>query len=92
MQLCAAVVSPFLWKSQGATSGSQGSLLNKLIRPQQQRWRNREAERLGGLHIDDKLELRQLLDREIGRFRALEDLVDASGAPSCRARRGAEGT
>jgi hypothetical protein len=37
------------------------------------RW-NRHAERLGGLEIDDELERGWLLDREIGRTRALQDL------------------
>ena len=38
-------------------------LFDDLIRPQQQRRRNREAERLGGLEVDDEFELRGLLDR-----------------------------
>jgi hypothetical protein len=33
-----------------------------LIRPQQQRRRDREAERLGGLEVDDELERSRLLD------------------------------
>ena len=33
-----------------------------------------EAERLGGLEVDDQLELGRLLDRQIGRLGALEDL------------------
>jgi hypothetical protein len=36
--------------------------------------RHREAERFRGLEIDDQLELGRLLDRQIGRLGALEDL------------------
>ena len=36
--------------------------------------RHGEAERLGGLEVDDQLELGRLLDRQIGRLGALEDL------------------
>jgi hypothetical protein len=39
-----------------------GRSLDDLIRPQQQRRRDREAERLGRLEVDDQLELRWLLD------------------------------
>jgi hypothetical protein len=41
-------------------------LLDHLIRPRQQRRRDREAEGLGGLEIDDEFERRGLLDREVG--------------------------
>src|SRR5262249_26959972 len=51
-------------------------LLDHLVRAQEQVPRNREAERLGGLHVDDKLELGRLFDRQISRLRAFEDLVD----------------
>jgi hypothetical protein len=36
--------------------------------------RHCEAKRLGGLKIDNQLELGGLLDRQVGRFGALEDL------------------
>ena len=41
-----------------------------------------EAERLGGLEIDDQLELGRLLDRQVGGLLALEDAtgVDADQA------------
>src|SRR5713101_2973582 len=55
------------------------ALLDDLIRPPQQRRRDREAEGLGGLEVDHQLELRGLLYGEIGRLRALEDLVHVSG-------------
>src|SRR5882762_7073894 len=53
-----------------------GPSLDHLIRSQQQRRRDGEADGLGRLEVDDQLELRRLLDREIPRLRALEDLVD----------------
>src|SRR5438128_7777104 len=56
--------------------------LNDLIRPPQQRLRNRQPERLGGLEVDDQLELGWLLDGEIGGSRALQDLVDIDGTAS----------
>jgi hypothetical protein len=39
---------------------------NHLIRPLQDRRRDRQAERLGGLEVDDELELGGLLDRKLG--------------------------
>jgi hypothetical protein len=38
-------------------------LLDDLIRPQQQRGRDREAERLGRFEVDDQLKFRGVLDR-----------------------------
>src|SRR5262249_5992621 len=52
-----------------------GWLFDDLIRPQQQRRWDREAKGLGGLEVDDQFELRRLLDGEVGRLGALEDLV-----------------
>src|SRR5688500_7770079 len=49
--------------------------LDHLIRPPQQRRRDREAERFGGLEVDSEVELRRLLNWQIGRLRALQDLV-----------------
>jgi hypothetical protein len=37
---------------------------------------NFEAERLGGLEIDDQLEPGRLLDRQVGRFGPFENLVN----------------
>src|SRR5262249_15896348 len=50
-----------------------------LVRPPEHRWRDRQVERLGGLEIDDQLELRRLLDGQVGGFSALEDLVHIGG-------------
>src|SRR5258705_9540514 len=51
-------------------------LLDGLICPQQDRLRDRQAEGLGGLQVDDQLELCWLLDGQIGGLRTPEDLVD----------------
>ena len=45
-----------------AKRGSSIWLLDHLIRSQQQRLRDREAERLRGFEVDDQLELRWLFD------------------------------
>jgi hypothetical protein len=42
------------------------------------RWRNGEAERLGGLEVDDELELRSLLDGKIAGLCASQDLSTTS--------------
>ena len=56
-------------------AGGRNSLDN-LIRPHQHRRRDRQAERLRGLEIDNKITFRRLLDRQIGRFGALENPID----------------
>src|SRR6266481_4364542 len=42
------------------------SWINHLIRPLQERLGDGRAERLGGLEVDDQLEVRRLLDGQIG--------------------------
>jgi len=44
-------------------------LLDDLIRPGQQRRRDRQAEGFSGLEINDEIELRRLLDGKVSRFR-----------------------
>src|SRR2546425_249737 len=53
--------------------------LDDPFRPQQQRRRDREAERPRRLRVDHQLELRGLLDGQVAGFRALENLVDVHG-------------
>src|SRR6266481_5259789 len=57
----------------------QSHSFDDLVSAREDRWGDGEAERLGGVEIDDQLECRRLLDRQIGRLGALEDLpgVDA---------------
>ena len=47
-----------------------------LIRPLQERRRHPQAEGLRGLEVDRQLELRGLLDGEVGRLGTFEDAVD----------------
>jgi hypothetical protein len=49
-----------------------------LIRPQQERQGNREAERLRGLEVDDEIELGRLFHGQVG-LGALENLVHVGG-------------
>src|SRR5262244_2916916 len=56
-------------------------LLDHLIRQDEERWRYRDPERLGGLEVDDQLEFHGLLHRQVRRLGAFEDLVhQARGA------------
>jgi hypothetical protein len=54
--------------------------LNNLIGSRQQRFRDIKAEGLGGLEVDDELELGRLHDWQVGRVGAVEDFagIDAS--------------
>src|SRR5262245_46892309 len=49
--------------------------LDHFVSEREQLVGNLQTERVGGLAIDDQLEFRGLLDREVGRLGALEDLV-----------------
>ena len=55
--------------------------LNDVVGPAQQRLRDRQAERLGCLEVDHQLELGRLLDRQFGRFCALQDFIDENRGP-----------
>jgi hypothetical protein len=52
-----------------------GPSLNDLVRPHQERLGDRQAESLGALEVDDQLELRRLLNGEVGGLGALENLA-----------------
>ena len=56
-----------------------GRLFDDLIRPSQHQLRDREAQSFCGFEIDDQLELRWLLDGEIGGLGTLENLIDEDG-------------
>ena len=51
---------------------------NNLVRSRQHIRRNREADLLGGLQIDDKLKLGRLLYGQLGRLSAFQDFVHVS--------------
>jgi hypothetical protein len=55
---------------------------NHFVRPRQRGWRNRDADLLRCLEINDELELRRLLDRQISGLCAFQDLVDENGGAS----------
>ena len=57
-------------------------LLDQFIGPGEQGGRNREAERLGSLEVDDQLDFRRLLDGYVGWRGTLENLagIDTSRA------------
>jgi hypothetical protein len=59
-------------------------LFDHLIRSEQKRRRDGQAQRLGGLEVDHQLELRGLLNGEIGRLGPFEDLVHVHGRESNR--------
>jgi hypothetical protein len=71
-----------------AADGLTSSSLDDVIGSEQQRPRDRQAQRLGSLEVDDQLELGRLLYRKIAGSGAFEDLVDiascASGARRAR--------
>src|ERR1700730_7721071 len=58
---------------------STRALLMDLIRPQQERRRDRQAESLGGLEVDHEIKLRRLLHGKVRGLRAFQDLVDVGG-------------
>src|SRR5262245_7192530 len=57
-------------------------LLDYLIRPLQERRRDREAEGFGGLEVDDQIELRDLLEGKISRLCTLQDLINVVSSAS----------
>ena len=58
---------------------AQEQSFDHAVGTKQDRWRDGEIEHPSGVQIDDQLELRRLLDRQIARLRAIEDLVDVFG-------------
>jgi hypothetical protein len=58
--------------------------LDDLVGAGEDRWRNGEAERLGGVEIDDQLEVGRLLDRQIGGLGAFCDRRSPSPADDWR--------
>jgi hypothetical protein len=62
--------------------------MDHLIPPREHRRRDREAQGLGGSCVDDDLELRGLLDGQVGGPGALEDLCTVSRSLALSARAG----
>jgi hypothetical protein len=58
--------------------------LDHLARLQQDRFRNGEAEQPRRLQVDEQVELRGLLHRQLGRVGSLQDLGHVGGGPSVR--------
>src|SRR5262249_37183008 len=53
--------------------------LDDLVGAGNQRWRQREAERLRGFEIDEQLEMRGQFERQVGGARAAQDAGDETG-------------
>src|SRR5262249_42271832 len=64
---------------QSTLSGHSRALLDDLVGEIEDRWRNRQAERLCCLEVDDERIFHRLLHRQIGRLLAPEDTVDVGG-------------
>ena len=62
------------------------ALLDHLVGAADQRQRNGEAERLGSLQVDDQLDFGGLLDRQIGRLLAFENLAGVATGQTVRFR------
>ena len=58
------------------------ALLNDLIRTDQDRLRDRQAECLGGLEVDHQFVLRRLLHGQVAWLGSFEDLVHVDGRAS----------
>src|SRR5439155_21860871 len=56
-------------------------LLDHVVRPKQHRLWDGQPQSLRGSEIDHQLELRRLLDGQVGRLGALQDLVYVGGRP-----------
>src|SRR5262245_41624002 len=68
--------APAVWRS--ARSRGWASL-NHLVSAHEDRLGDDDSERLSSLEVHHQLELARLLDRQIARLDALQDLVDVSG-------------
>ena len=60
-------------------SSPRACLLDHLIRLEEERRGDREAERLGRLEVDDQLERSRPLHGQVGRLRTFQDLIHIAG-------------
>src|SRR5215471_15161485 len=75
--------APTARKARVTTTATDNALmpsLDDLIRPCQQRGRDRQTQRLGGLEVDDQLKSARALDWQISRARASQNSVDVLGS------------
>src|SRR6266567_5102758 len=63
-------------KGQAATFAD---LLDHLVGGREQRRWDGEVEGLGGIDVDDEIELGRDLDRQVARFRSVQDAIDMAG-------------
>src|SRR5262249_58969041 len=66
------------WEHQSSWLTSSA---NHLVRLEEEGGGNREAERLGGLQVNNKVEFRGPLHGQVGRFGAPQDAIDVIGHP-----------
>src|SRR6516165_62518 len=58
---------------------TSAELVDHVVRAGEQRWRDNETERFGGLQVDDHLVLGRRLHWQVGRLLAFEDAIDIAG-------------
>lgn len=79
-----ASAAPLLAAPVQLMVGRHSGSLDYLSRAQQDRLGDGNAEYFRGFQVDDEIEFCRLLDRQIARFGAFEDLVDVVGGATVR--------
>src|SRR5262245_30695009 len=78
-----SLLGTYAFRPRASSIGS----FNHLVGATEQRDREGEAERLGGLEIDDQLHLHRLLNRQIGWLLALENAASVDANLTVRVRK-----